>query len=214
MFEDAEKAVALDPQDAESLATLAFARIYQGRYGEAENALRTSVEMSPANSHVLILAAAGLAYLGKAEEGAVFADRALRLDPRMTPANLTGAKDAYFMARRHEDTIAAVTRMPEEQRTRDAWVFLAASYARLGKEPELAATRTKLLRAFPTVSAERMLNEDYTFATKEAEDLFVEGFRAAGLPVCLGAEELAAFANPKRLPEYGAERARATAPKT
>jgi hypothetical protein len=90
--------------------------------------------MSPANSHVLILAAAGLAFVGRAEEGAGLADRALRLDPRMTPANLVGVKDAYFMARRYQDTVATVTRMPEEQRTRDSWVFLAASYAYLGKE--------------------------------------------------------------------------------
>ena len=214
MAEDAEKAVALDPQDPESLATLAFARIYQGRWDEAEGALRAAVEMGPANSHVLILAAAGLAFVGKAGEGADLADHALRLDPRMTSANLTGAKDAYFMARRYGDTVAAVTRMPEGQRSRDAWVFLAVSYARLGKEQELAATKAKLLRAFPTVSAERMLNEDYTFARKEDEDLFVEGFEVAGLPVCLGAGELAAFPSPKRLSECDAERAKATAPKT
>ncbi len=170
--------------------------------------------MSPANSHVLILAAAGLAFVGRAEEGAGLADRALRLDPRMTPANLTGVKDAYFMARRYQDTVAAVTRMPEEQRTRDSWVFLAASYAYLGKERELTETRAKLLRAFPTVSAERMLNEDYAFAREEDEDLFVEGFKVAGLPVCLGAEELAAFPSPKRLPECDAERAKLAAPKT
>ena len=89
MFADAEKAVALDPQDCESLATLAFARIYQGRWAEAEKQFRSSVEMCPANSHSLILAASGLSSIGKAEEGAGFADRALRLDPRMTPANLS-----------------------------------------------------------------------------------------------------------------------------
>jgi hypothetical protein len=59
-----------------------------------------------------------------------------------------------------------------------------------------------------------MLNEDYTFARKEDEDLFVEGFEVAGLPVCLGAGELAAFPSPKRLSECDAERAKAAAPKT
>ena len=120
MIADAEKAVALDPQDCELVATLAFARgLFQGRWAEADAQFRSAVEMCPANSHTLILAACGLAAIGKAEEGAGFADRALRLDPRMTPANLSGAKDAYYMARRYEDTIDAVMRMPEEHRGRD-----------------------------------------------------------------------------------------------
>jgi hypothetical protein len=44
----------------------------------------------------------GFSYLGRAEEGAGFGDRALRLDPRMTPANLSGVHDAYYMAQRYE----------------------------------------------------------------------------------------------------------------
>ncbi len=214
MVADAEKAVALDPQDCESLGTLAFARIFQGRWAEAEKQFRSSVEMCPANSHALILAASGFSYIGHTAEGAGLADRALRLDPRMTPANLTGVHDAYYMAQRYEDTIDVVMRMPEEQRARSSWVFLTASYARLGRTEEAAEAKAKLLKAFPNVSAERMINEDYVYARQEDEDLFVEGFKVAGLPVCLSAEELAAFPSPKRLPECDTERATAAARKT
>jgi TolB-like protein/Tfp pilus assembly protein PilF len=209
MFADAEKAVALDPQDCESLATLAFVRVYQARWAEAEKQFRSSVEMCPANSHTLILAASGLSYIGKAAEGAGFADRALRLDPRMTPANLSGVADAYYVAQRHEDTIDVVMRMPEEQRMRSSWVFLAASYARLGRTEEAAEAKAKLLKAFPSVSAERVLNEDYVYARQEDEDLFVDGFRVAGLPVCMTADEIAQFPAPKPRPECEAERAKA-----
>ena len=125
--------------------------------------------MCPANSHTLILAAGRLAAIGKAEEGAGLADRALRLDPRMTPANLTGVHDAYYMAQRYEDTIDVVMRMPEEHRARSSWVFLAASYARLGRTEDAAEAKLKLLEAFPNVSAERVINEDYVFARKEDE---------------------------------------------
>jgi tetratricopeptide (TPR) repeat protein len=163
--------------------------------------------MCPANSHTLILAASGFSFLGKAEEGAGFADRALRLDPRMTPANLSGAKDAYYMARRYEDTIDAVLRMPEEHRGRDSWVMLAGSYARLGRTEEAAIAKAKLLEAFPNVSAERVINEDYVYALKEDEDFFVDGFRVAGLPVCMTLEEIAQFPDPKPRPECEAERA-------
>ncbi len=121
--------------------------------------------MCPANSHVLALAATGFSFIGHAVEGAGFGDRALRLDPRMTPANLSGVKDAYYMARRYQDTIDAVARMPEAQRSRDAWVILVASYARLGRTEEAALIRSKALQAFPNVSAERMINEDYAYAS-------------------------------------------------
>jgi TolB-like protein/class 3 adenylate cyclase/Tfp pilus assembly protein PilF len=209
MFADAEKAVALDPQDCESLATLAYARIYQSRWAEAEQQFRSSVEMCPANSHVLILAASGFASIGKAAEGAGLADRALRLDPRMTPANLSGVHDAYYMAQRYGDTIDVVMRMPEEQRARSSWVFLTASYARLGSMEEAAEAKAKLIKAFPNVSAERVINEDYVYARKEDEDFFVDGFRVAGLPVCMTADEIAQFPAPRPRPECETERAKA-----
>jgi TolB-like protein/class 3 adenylate cyclase/Tfp pilus assembly protein PilF len=214
MVADAEKAVALDPQDCESLGTLAFARIYQSRWAEAEQQFRTSVEMCPANSHALILAAAGFAFIGKAAEGAQLADRALRLDPRMTPANLQGVHDAYYMAQRYEDTIDVVMRMPEEHRARSSWVFLAVSYARLGRTEEAAEAKTKLLRAFPTVSAERILNEDYVFARQEDEDLFVDGFRVAGLPVCMTVDEIRGMPGARPRAECEQERAKSVAVKS
>jgi adenylate cyclase len=214
MVADAEQAVALDPQDCESVATLAFARMYQSRWAEAESQFRSSVEMCPANSHVLALAANGLTFIGKADEGAGFGDRALRLDPRMTPANLAGVKDAYFMARRHEDVVAVVNRVPEEQRTRGSWVLLAASQARLGSNEDAAVMRSKVLQSFPNVSAERMINEDYVFARKEDEDYFVDSFRIAGLPMCMTAAEIAQFPAPKPRPECQAERAKAVAEKS
>jgi hypothetical protein len=79
--------------------------------------------MCPANSRTLILASSGLASIGKAAEGAGLADRALRLDPRMTPANLTGVHDAYFMAQQYAST---------RQRVRDQagrrWALEYAEY--------------------------------------------------------------------------------------
>jgi TolB-like protein/class 3 adenylate cyclase/tetratricopeptide (TPR) repeat protein len=214
MMADAEKAVALDPQDCEALGTLTFARLYQSRWAEAESQFRSSVEMCPANAHVLVLAASGFAYIGQAEEGASFGDHALRLDPRMPSSNLNGVKDAYYMARRYEDAIAVVNRMPEEQRTRDAWAFLTASQARLGRKDDAAVAKAKSLQAFPNVSAERMLNEDYAFARKEDGDFFVDSFRVAGLPVCMTEEEIAQFPALKPRPECQAERAQAVAVKS
>ena len=99
-------------------------------------AFHAALAMGPSNVHVVALAAGGLPLIGKAEEAAGYADRAIRLDPRMTAGNLNGCKDAYFMAQRYVDTVTTVTRMPEKSRSRDSWVFLTAGLARLGRTVE------------------------------------------------------------------------------
>jgi hypothetical protein len=83
-----------------------------------------------------------------------------------------------------------VSPVPQVSQTRDSWLFLAGSYVRLGKEKEGADIKAKLLRAFPTVSAERMLNEDYAFARKKDEDFFVDTFKVLELPVCMSSVDV------------------------
>jgi hypothetical protein len=87
--------------------------------------------------------------------------------------------------------------------------MLAGSYGQLGRTEEAAEAKAKLLKVFPNVSAERVLNEDYAYAREEDEKLFVDGFRVAGLPVCMTAEEITQFPTLKPLPECEAERAKA-----
>jgi hypothetical protein len=107
-----------------------------------------------------------------------------------------------------------VIRIPEEHRGRSSWVFLTASYARLGRTEEAGETKAKLLEAFPNVSAERIVNEDYLYARKGDEDLFVDGFRIASLPICMTRAEIASFKSAKPRAECEAERAKAIAAKS
>ncbi len=214
MNADAEKAVALDAQDAEAIATLSYARMMIGNYSEAEARMREALAMSPANVHVLVLAASALAYLGKAEEGAEIADHALRLDPRMTPANMNAVKDAYYFAERYEDNIAAINRMPEESRARDTWLLLAASYQRVGKTAEAAAAKAKFRPEYPDGSAERMLNEDFPVPNQREQDLIIQAYKVLDLPICMSSAQSAELTGTKRLPDCDAERAREAAPKS
>jgi tetratricopeptide (TPR) repeat protein len=171
-----------------------------------------ALELSPADSHVVLATAFTLASLGFADEGSKLADRAFRLDPHMPPALLSGLKDTYYMARRYEDVIATVDRAPEEERLRDMWLMFAVSHARLGHEKEARDAVAKLLHAHPNISAERMLNEDYgTFAREEDKAYFVDGFRILKLPMCMTSVEIAQFEDPKPVPGCEAERASAAA---
>src|SRR3546814_11618385 len=103
------------------------------------------------------------------------------LDPWMTAENLNCVKDAYFFARRFQDVVAIIARIPRGARGRGSQVLLTLSYALLGRVDEAAAARAELLAAYPSMSAELLLNQDWAFARTEEERLLLDGFRAAGL---------------------------------
>ena len=66
---------------------------------EAVAHIERALELSPANIHVLIEATSTLPYAGRVEEALAAADKAIRLDPRITPTSRTSIKDAFFFAR-------------------------------------------------------------------------------------------------------------------
>jgi TolB-like protein/class 3 adenylate cyclase len=199
---DFARAVALDPNDAEAHSALGFYYSQVGRFAESEAEIRASLALNPADGHVLGIAAATLPYLGYPDEAASYADKALRLDPNMATANLTSLKDAYYFARRFEDTVRVVARMPAEARSYGSLLLNATSLAMLGRpEDEVGRARAAMLARDPGLSVELLLNRDWLFVRQQERDLFVEGMRKAGFPACAKPEELANSAKPTRLPE-------------
>jgi TolB-like protein/DNA-binding SARP family transcriptional activator/Tfp pilus assembly protein PilF len=201
MQADARHALALDPNDAEARVTLAFYLLGRGRFEESKTQIRTALKANPNNAQVLVFAAAVQAWNGRPEEAAELADRALRLDPWMTAENLNCIKDAYFWARRFEDVVAVVSRIPDDARGRGSRLLLTLSYALLGRRDEMTRARAELLAAHPSLSAELLLNQDWIFARLEEQRLLLDGFRAAGLPACASGADLSKIPNPKRLPD-------------
>ncbi len=201
MEADARRAIELDPHDAEARAALAFLLSGRGRFIESEAEAQLAVQDNPANAQVLAVVASMHPWNGNPEEGAQLADRALRLDPWMTTADLNSIKDAYFFARRFEDTIALISRIPENARGRGSRLLLTLSYALLGRDDEAARARADLLAKYPSISAELLINQDWVFARPEEENLLFDGFRAAGISLCASDADLAKNPKPRRLPE-------------
>lgn len=200
MEADARKAVALDPYDAEARVTLAFYLSGRGRFEDADVQVQTALRANPTNAQVLVVGAALLAWGGQPELGAAMADKALRLDPWMTPENLNCVKDAYFFARRFDDAISAMSGIPSEARGRGTRLMLTLCYALLGRKIEAARARSELLKKYPRISAELLLNQDWVCARKEEEELLLAGFRTADLPLFASDIDLSGIANPRRLP--------------
>jgi TolB-like protein/class 3 adenylate cyclase/Tfp pilus assembly protein PilF len=199
--EDFRRAVALDPVDAEAHTALGVYLQEKGLLAEAEVELHRALDQSPANAHVLAVAANVLPYLGKPEEAVFLADRALRLDPHMVPATLAPLKDAYFFAGRFERAIDIIRAVPEASHERWNRLFLALSYAMLGQAHEAAAAKAKLIANHGERSVEQWLNEGAVFARPAEKELFVDAFRKLDLPLCATDEYLSKIVDPKRLPE-------------
>jgi TolB-like protein/class 3 adenylate cyclase/tetratricopeptide (TPR) repeat protein len=198
---DFRKAVELDPADAEAVAELGFWYSEKGRMAEAVAHIQRALDLNHANIHVLVEASSTLPYAGRVEQALEVAEKAIRLDPRMTPTSRTSIKDAFFFGRQFERTVEVVEAIPEEKRSRFARLALAASYAFLGRTEEAAAAKALFVARHGEPSAELWLNQGFSFARERERDLFVDGFRKLGLPVCASPEDLAGINTPKRLPD-------------
>jgi TolB-like protein len=201
MEADARRAVELDPNDPETRGAWAWYLSDTGRQSEAEAEIRAALAVNPSNVGVLHFAAAILAFSANPEEGAELADKVLQIDPRADVPTLNTIKDAYFYTRRFEKLIAVVTRVPENARTRMGRLYLAFSYALLGRRDEAARARAVALKLYPNISAEVLLNQGMVFTRPQEEKLFLDGFRAADVPLCAADADLAKIAKPVRLPE-------------
>src|SRR3546814_19727930 len=123
MEADAKRALALDPYDAGARVALAFYLNGLRRFEECEVHLRAALQANPSNAQVLVVAAAMLAWCGKPGEAAELADKVMLLDPWMTAENLNCVKDAYFFARRFQDVVAIIARIPRGARGRGSQVL-------------------------------------------------------------------------------------------
>jgi hypothetical protein len=140
--------------------------------------------------NVMLMGSAILASNGHTDEGVALADRVLKIDPRANSGTLNTIKDAYFFSRRFEDLVGVITRIPENARSRSSRLFFTMGYAFLGRTAELEAARKDFIQNYPKVSAELMLNQDWTSLPTEQENLFIDGFRKAGLPLCATPDQL------------------------
>jgi TolB-like protein/class 3 adenylate cyclase len=201
MEADARRAVELDPNDPETRGALAWYLVLRGRNAESEIEIRKALEVNPSNVLILNMASSIFASNGHPEEGAKAADKSLRIDPRANSLSLNTLKDAYFLDRRFKDLIAVVSRIPEDARGRGSRALLAFSYALLGQRDDAKRARAAVLAHYPTISAEQMINQGWTFTRPQEQTLFLDGFRATNLPVCAADVDLAKIAKPVRLPE-------------
>ena len=102
-----------------------------------------------------------------------------RLNPYSPDWYLEGLGTGYYHSRRYEEAIAALNRMSRSNPS--SGVYLAASYAQLGREAEAQAMTAGILEAAPDFSGAHWA-EMQPYKNQADRDHYVEGMRKAGLP--------------------------------
>jgi tetratricopeptide (TPR) repeat protein len=197
--EAAERAVALDPSDAEAHAAMGDVFGQAGDFVRAEAEYEESLRLNPGSAEILTFYAGWASSFGKPERGAEAVDRAIRLNPHHLPWHASQFSYAYFNVGRYEDALRMI-----ERRTPDQWscgfsVRRAAVFAGLGRIDEAKAAVVDTLKRFPGITIQGYVSTpDWSEAERQR---LVETMRTAGFPACAPPETLAKLAKPVSLPE-------------
>lgn len=138
----------LDPKDGlahQALVQRGARALAEGRYAEAEPALRAFLEVAPDSARVHGLLASTLLYTGRAAEALGHADRAIALDPRPAHRFSDRAEIRLVLGDREgaRSDFARAARIDPE----DAWVQIGLLWMRL-QDGDLSAAAEHARRAF------------------------------------------------------------------
>jgi adenylate cyclase len=173
------KALALDEKEADVHLLLGdvYASMGQLDRGIAEHAKARA--LNPNNPDIKLESAGYLAFAGRVDEAIELLQDAMRLNPFYPDWYLWGVAQVYYPARDYDAVINAVERMTEPPV--DPLLFLAASYAQLGRLAESRATVKRVLALDPNATVGKFAAQQ---PYKNPADLehYKDGLRKAGLP--------------------------------
>jgi len=178
-FELAKKAVATDEYDGRGHGVLGMVYLDQRRFVEATFHVDRFLSLNPNDPTASVIKGELLAYLGRADEGIEWIEKAFRLNPLSPQAYNAFYAMILFAARRYEESIAALNRILSPP---DAWIFLylVAGNGYLDRTEEACALIDKCKAQIPGISLlEFALKEPF----KHSADLdhLLDGLRQAGL---------------------------------
>ena len=202
----AERAVQLDPSDAEAHAVFGMSLADKGDIARAKAELDTALRLAPGSSEILTFYSGFAARFGEPERGAQMVDQVMRLDPNYPMWTSNFFSDAYFMAGRYEDALKMLERMTPNNYQKWNWVVRSSSLAALGRTDEANASVMETLKHYPDLTVESMINEPGLSTMERSR--FIETMPLAGFPACAKPEALAKLAKPVRLPDCEAGKAK------
>ena len=175
----AERAVALDPNDAGCRWVLGHVLGYERRFAESDEAFALALQLDPNDADAWAIIGPVSVYRGDPAAGIAHIEKALRLNPHPPSWYYHELGLAQYSARRYD---AAVTSLRQEATYRTvSRRILAASLAQLGRTDDAHQEAALFMAANPSFSiAAWAANEPCR--DQATLDHLVEGYRKAGLP--------------------------------
>ena len=180
----ARRAVQIDKDNAEALATLARRTAGIERdYEEAVSLAERAVALNPNSAFAWRQSGYALVYCGRPEPALAFLQRAIRLSPRDPRAEdcWTGIALALIQLERDTEAAAAARKAVQANpNSASTWRAFAAALALTGHLDEARTAMRRLLAIDPTCSLTVMaVRQGYT---DKAKARYFDGMRRAGLP--------------------------------
>ena len=180
-FDLAQKAGDLDDTLPEAYFVFAQVYYYERRHEQAIAELEKAITLSPNYADAVAELGDVLNFVGRPEEAIELIEKAMRLNPTPPSWYLDNLGRAYLLTKRYEEAIATFKRVLN--RNPDYWVsyvYLAASYANLGRQNEAQAVVAEVQRINPMLSLES-LRQLEPFKEKAVLDRFIDALCRAGL---------------------------------
>jgi adenylate cyclase len=156
----AEQAIEVDPDFGMGYATLSFAQMFAGNPEASFANARHAVAIQPGDAFAQFIMGMNLVFVGRPEEAIAPLLEAIRLDPlesRTPYRNVLGI--AHYAAGQYTESLNILEDNLQQGGPQGPHmnVFLAASYAQLGREEEARELLTKTMRSHPQFPVEAWL---------------------------------------------------------
>jgi adenylate cyclase len=179
-FELAQKAISLDDSNAAAHGTLGQIYVMKRQYDKAIAECERAVSLDPNSAENIFRLGFVLNYAGRAEEAIPYLQNAIRLNPLPTATYFVILAISYRDSGQYEKAIEACKKaLQREPNTQFAYIHMAVSYIRLGREEEARASAAEILRINPKFSLKRYAK--ILPLPKPMADRLIEDLRKAGL---------------------------------
>lgn len=179
IYEGLQTALGLDENDSDVHRILAAVHLTFHEFDKAEHHQAVALRLNPNDDLIVVQNGEILTWVGRAEEGIPWVQKAIRLNPFHPPRFLGHLGRAHFTARQYDEAIKAYNQLSAPDAA--ALAFLAASHAYLDDDAAAAKHRDALLKAQPDFSTAEHI-ESLHYKNQADRDHLRDGMIKAGLP--------------------------------
>jgi adenylate cyclase len=177
----ADRALELDPESPDACTTSSLVLLLEGHYEEAATYARRAVQMAASSADAATFACFVLASAGYPEEAVAQIERAMTLSPSYPGYYLGHSGNAYRLAGRIQEAIAAFTAY-DARSPGFGLADLVIIYQQTGQSKLASRTAERLLSLRRHFTIESWVRTQFRRDTAQLE-ADVAALRAAGLPV-------------------------------